>query len=161
MMQPLTSSKSSKAGIAVTCGYFVGLRPGLDLAQRDAGLVRPRADHVDGPQLALAVIGMAGGLAVNGNHFAECQFGNALRPGDEAFRQLTGFEPRNYPCYAVVRGDAVLQRYPLAQPILLFLTKRFYGFPAFRPTNNRAYRQYNDVKQLVSLMSFYARVFQG
>jgi len=104
---------------------------------------------------------MAGGLAINGNDFAQYQLVGTLRPCYKAFGQFAGVDPRNHPCYAIVGGDAILQRYPLAQPILLFFAERFYGFPAFRAADHRAYRQNDDVKQRVQLMPLYTRAFQG
>jgi len=59
-----------------------------------------------------------------------------------------------------MRGDAIFQLNSFAQPILFFFPKLFNGFPTFRPADDCANSQNNNVDQFMSFMPFYTRVFQ-
>ena len=65
-------------------GNLMGLGIGLPLAQDQLCLRGPGADHMQRGHPLPAVVGAAGGLAVNGDHFAWQQLGQRLKPRSNA-----------------------------------------------------------------------------
>ena len=133
---------------------------GQALAQGQALLSGPGADHVDGSFLASLVIGTSGGLPVNGHHLPREQFSDGLGPGDEAVLQLHWVQAGEDIAEGVVGRNAVGQFQKALKPGQLAFAEQFYMDPGIGSADGGADGDGQNVHQFMPSGAFNPGILQ-
>ncbi len=126
------------------CGDFVGLRLSFVLTQNDTVRPGPGTHQVDCDLSRKPVVGMAKGLAVDGNDLASHDVRKLGVPALKSLLQIAGVHCSKHPAEYAVWRYAVCKRPKFPQLAELFVSKILDLGPGVPPRNHCGNRQEND-----------------